>query len=85
MEHPDRVTELVLRGIFLIRKTDLDWFCQGPGANFLFPEPWDAYESIIPADERHDLRGAYYRRLTGSLGEAGDDVIMIIIMIMLIL
>ena len=53
MEHPDRVTELVLRGIFLLRKKEIEWFYQGPGANFLFPEDWKLYEDAIPASERY--------------------------------
>jgi proline iminopeptidase len=69
MEHPERVTELVLRGIFLLRKKEIDWFYQGPGANFVFPEEWELYESSIPENERHDFVTAYRRRLTGEFGE----------------
>jgi proline iminopeptidase len=68
-EHPDRVTELVLRGIFLIRKKEIDWFYQGPGASFLFPEDWAFYEAAIPENERDDYLKAYGRRLRGELGE----------------
>jgi proline iminopeptidase len=63
--HPDRVTELVLRGIFLLRKWEIDWFYQ-EGASRLFPEAWDKYLEPIPAAERADLLGAYHRRLTGA-------------------
>lgn len=52
MEHPQRVTELVLRGIFLLREEELSWMYQGPGANFLFPEDWASYEAAIPPAER---------------------------------
>jgi proline iminopeptidase len=52
MEHPQRVTELVLRGIFLLSEKELLWMYQGPGANFIFPEDWAAYEAAIPAAER---------------------------------
>lgn len=69
MEHPDRVTELVLRGIFLIRKREIDWFYQGPGASFLFPEDWALYEEAIPVEERGDYLSAYGKRLRGELGE----------------
>lgn len=69
VEHPSRVTELVLRGIFLIRKKEIDWFYQGPGASFLFPEDWAAYEAAIPPAERGDYIAAYGKRLRGELGE----------------
>jgi proline iminopeptidase len=63
--HPERVTEVVLRGIFLLRKWEIDWFYQ-EGANRLFPEAWEDYLAPIPPEERGDLLHAYYRRLTGS-------------------
>lgn len=69
MTHPNRVTELVLRGIFLIRKKELDWLYQGPGANYVFPEDWKAYEEAIPPAERGDYMTAYGKRLRGELGE----------------
>lgn len=62
--HPERVTELVLRGIFTIRKAEIDWFYQ-EGASWLFADAWERYLAPIPADERQDLVKAYYRRLTG--------------------
>jgi hypothetical protein len=52
MEHPKRVTELVLRGVFLLRDEELKWMYQGRGANFVFPEAWEGYEAAIPAAER---------------------------------
>lgn len=64
-KHPTRVTELVLRGIFLLRKWELDWFYQG-GASRIFPDAWAAYLAEIPADERGDLMRAYHKRLTGD-------------------
>jgi len=67
-EHPSRVTELVLRGIFLIRKSEIDWFYQS-GASHIFPEDWAAYEAAIPVEERGDYIKAYGRRLRGELGE----------------
>lgn len=63
--HPERVTTLVLRGIFLIRKWEIDWFYQ-EGASRLFPDAWEAYLAPIPPDERGDLLHAYHRRLTGD-------------------
>jgi proline iminopeptidase len=61
--HPERVSEIVLRGIFLLRKWEIDWFYQ-EGASRLFPEAWDAYLAAIPEAERGDLLHAYHRRLT---------------------
>lgn len=63
--HPERVCGLILRGIFLCRKQDIDWFYQH-GASAVFPDYWQEYEREIPADERHDMLAAYYRRLTSS-------------------
>ena len=63
--HPSRVTELVLRGIFLLRKQEIDWFYQR-GASALFPDAWEHYLAPIPEAERGDLLAAYHRRLTGT-------------------
>jgi proline iminopeptidase len=62
--HPDRVSELILRGIFTLRRKELDWFYQ-EGASFLLPEAFEEYVRPIPEDERGDMIAAYYRRLTG--------------------
>jgi len=63
--HPKRVTELVLRGIFMLRRWELEWFYQNPGgAAALFPDLWEEYVKPIPKAERHDMMAAYYRRLT---------------------
>ncbi|KAG0148904.1 hypothetical protein CROQUDRAFT_669596 [Cronartium quercuum f. sp. fusiforme G11] len=64
--HPQRVKALILRGIFLLRQVELKFFYQGPGTNFLFPDSWEKYISIIPEDERNDLMAAYYKRLTST-------------------
>jgi proline iminopeptidase len=61
--HPDRVTELVLRGIFMLRRWELEWFYQ-KGCDAIFPDAWEDYLAAIPAVEHGDLMGAYYRRLT---------------------
>ena len=60
--HPRAVTELVLRGIFLLRKVELTWFYQF-GASLLFPDQWAKYVAPIPLEERHDLLAAFHRRL----------------------
>jgi proline iminopeptidase len=63
--HPERVTGLVVRGIFTVRRSEIEWFYQR-GADALFPDVWDTYVAPIPEAERHDLIAAYHRRLTGT-------------------
>ena len=62
---PERVSELVLRGIFLLRQKEIDWFYQS-GASAIFPDAWEPYLNAIPENERHDMVSAYYKRLTSS-------------------
>ena len=64
-EHPERVTELVLRGIFLLRRAEIEWFYQR-GASAIFPDHWERYLEPIPEAERSDLVAAYHRRLTSD-------------------
>jgi proline iminopeptidase len=59
--HPERCRALVLRGIFLCRKSEIDWFLYG--IRNIFPEAWRAFAGFIPERERNDLLDAYYRRL----------------------
>jgi proline iminopeptidase len=67
--HPDRVMHMVLRGVFLATRPELEWF-YGGGAGFFFPELWDRFIRIIPREERGDLIAAYHRRLfSGELSE----------------
>src|SRR5262245_9020821 len=61
--HPERVRALVLRGIFLVRPKEIRWFYP-EGASLCFPAAWEASLEPTPPEERHDLRSAYYRRLT---------------------
>ncbi len=63
--HPERVSGLILRGIFTLRRSELLWFYQ-EGCNWLFPDAWEDYLAPIPQQERHDMMTAYYKRLTGS-------------------
>ncbi|MDX5593200.1 prolyl aminopeptidase [Pseudovibrio sp. SPO723] len=63
--HPGRVAELILRGIFLLRRQEVEWFYQ-KGASALFPDYFAAYRDYIPEEERADLVAAYYKRLTGD-------------------
>ncbi len=60
--HPERCSGLILRGIFLCRKSEIDWFLYG--LRNLFPEAWRAFTAPIPEAERGDLLRAYHRRLT---------------------
>ena len=62
--HPAATSELVLRGIFMLRKWEIDWFYQ-QGASALFPDRWEQYVAPIPRRERGDLVRAFHRRLTG--------------------
>ena len=59
--HPDRCSGLVLRGIFLCRQSEIDWFLYG--MRTVFPEAWRNFSSFIPEGERTDLLAAYMRRL----------------------
>ncbi|NOZ74537.1 MAG: prolyl aminopeptidase [FCB group bacterium] len=63
--HPEPVKALVLRGIFMLRKSELDWFYQD-GANHIFPDAWENYIAPIPESERNNILEAYYRRLTAQ-------------------
>lgn len=67
--HPERVSELILRGIFTVQRSELEWFYQ-EGASNLQPEAWERYLAPIPQAEHGDLIGAYYRRVTGDNEEA---------------
>jgi proline iminopeptidase len=60
--HPERCTGFILRGIFLCRRSEIDWFLYG--LRTLFPDAWRTFAGAIPSDERQDLLAAYYRRLT---------------------
>jgi proline iminopeptidase len=63
--HPGRVRQLVLRGVFLATRSELDWF-YGGGAGAFFPDLWARFVAAIPLDERDDLISAYHRRLFGG-------------------
>ncbi|MGH8060857.1 MAG: prolyl aminopeptidase [Pseudoxanthomonas sp.] len=64
-KHPQRVSELVLRGIFMLRRWELEWFYQ-EGCSRLFPDAWEHFLEPIPAVERHDLISSFHRRLTSD-------------------
>ena len=63
--HPERVSALVLRGIFTLRRFELDWYYQR-GASLLFPDKWERFLAPIPEAERGDMIAAYRRRLAGD-------------------
>ncbi|AWD21898.1 prolyl aminopeptidase [Pseudogemmobacter blasticus] len=62
LTHPERVKQLVLRGVFLMTRSELDWF-YGGGAGAFFPEVWNRFANAVPPDERGNLILAYHRRL----------------------
>jgi proline iminopeptidase len=63
--HPQRVLGMILRGVFLARPQEMQWFYQGGAAN-VFPDHWQEFISLIPEAERDDIIGAYYKRLSGA-------------------
>ncbi len=63
--HPDRVLGLVLRGVFLGRQQDIDWFYQD-GVSRFFPDHWEDFVAPLPANERDDCVAAYARLLAGT-------------------
>ncbi len=62
-KHPEHVSNLILRGIFLMRQREVDWFYQN-GTRSIFPEAWARFAGAIPEPERNDLVKAYHKRLT---------------------
>ena len=69
IKHPSRCKGLILRGIFMLRQKEINWFYQ-EGASYIYPDAWEYYLAPIPENERGDLVAAYYKRLTSS----NDDV-----------
>ena len=63
--HPRRVKALILRGIFTLRRRELEWFYQD-GTSLLYPDAFEPYREHIPPAERGDMMAAYYRRLTAQ-------------------
>ncbi|ONH92132.1 hypothetical protein PRUPE_8G157100 [Prunus persica] len=63
--HPDKVTGMVLRGIFLLRKKEIDWFYEG-GAASIFPDAWEPFRDLIPENERGSFVDAYGKRLNSD-------------------
>ncbi|MFZ2101119.1 MAG: prolyl aminopeptidase, partial [Oricola sp.] len=63
--HPERVSELIVRGVYTLTRAELDWFYQF-GVSEMFPDKWEAFVAPIPVAERHEMMAAYYRRLTSD-------------------
>ncbi|KAM3694768.1 hypothetical protein ACB098_07G079500 [Castanea mollissima] len=63
--HPDKVTGIVLRGIFLVRKKEIDWFYEG-GAAAIYPDAWEPFRDLIPENERESFVHAYKKRLNSD-------------------
>jgi proline iminopeptidase len=63
--HPERCKGLILRGIFMLRQLEINWFYQ-EGASYIFPDAWEEYVKPIPPEERDNMLTAYYKRLTSN-------------------
>ena len=63
--HPERCKGLILRGIFMLRRSEINWFYQ-EGASKIYPDAWQEYIKPIPPEERHDLLTAFHKRLTSE-------------------
>jgi proline iminopeptidase len=69
--HPERVRQLILRGVFLMMRRELDWF-YGGGAGQFWPETWARFVALVPEEERGDMIAAYHRRLFS--GDRGEEI-----------
>ncbi|KAK4708786.1 hypothetical protein R3W88_029711 [Solanum pinnatisectum] len=65
ISHPDKVTGIILRGIFLLRKKEIDWFYEG-GAAAIYPDVWEPFRDLIPEEERKCFVKAYHKRLNSD-------------------
>ena len=63
--HPERVSELVVRGIYTLTRAELEWYYQF-GVSEMFPDKWERFLAPIPEEERGDMMTAYRKRLVGS-------------------
>jgi proline iminopeptidase len=63
--HPERVTDMILRGIFLLRPEEIRWFYQD-GVNWIFPDAFAEFQKVIPPAERGNMVAAYHKRLTSQ-------------------
>ena len=65
IKHPKRCENLILRGIFMLREKELNWFYQ-EGCSFIYPDAWEKYLKPIPENERNQMIKSYYKRLTSN-------------------
>ena len=65
IQYSNRCKGLILRGIFLLRKIEIDWFYQ-EGCSYIYPDAWENYLSVIPKHKRENLVKAYYEELTSN-------------------
>jgi len=65
IKHSNRCKGLILRGIFLLRKIEIDWFYQ-EGCSYIYPDAWEEYIAVIPKNKRDNLVKAYYEKLTSN-------------------
>ena len=65
IKHSNRCKGLILRGIFLLRKIEIDWFYQ-EGCSYIYPDAWEEYIAVIPKNKRENLVKAYYEKLTSN-------------------
>ncbi len=63
--HPERISALILRGVYTLTRAEIDWFYQF-GVSQMFPDKWALFQAPIPVAERHDMVAAYHRRLFGD-------------------
>jgi len=77
--HPERCLTLTLRGIFLMRRSEIDWFLYGMKA--IFPEAWETFSGFLPEEDQTDLLEGYYRRLIDpdpTLHQDGPTTVVVI-------
>ncbi|GMQ01286.1 hypothetical protein CsSME_00047975 [Camellia sinensis var. sinensis] len=77
--HPDKVTGIILRGIFLMRKKELDWFYEG-GAAAIYPDAWESFRDLIPENERESFIDAYWKRLNSVDLETQVRIVLLVLM-----
>ena len=65
IKHTNRCKGLILRGIFMLRKIEIDWFYQS-GCSYIYPDEWEKYLEPIPKNEHKNLVAAYYKQLTSK-------------------
>lgn len=72
IRHPNRVTKMILRGVFLATAEEIEWFYHS-GARRFYPKQWEEFVSFVPEKERGDLLNSYYRRLTSDNSELAQE------------